>query len=113
MSVLRIRLLADYGCYPTWRIEHNDVQNVAPETLALPPGLSSALAAWSATYESTLDDLDPASSGFDTQEELILFGSWGHSLARWMTAATGLPIDYFDVQCGSYLEVREPPLTAS
>jgi len=45
---MRIKVMADYGCWPRWHDGGGEVGNIDPNTLPLSDGLVSALNSWAA-----------------------------------------------------------------
>jgi len=91
------RLAADYDCHAVWlRRADGGLDNLAPDELGLSAALAGALQRWADIYNGTLDRSDPMSSGFATDLEHEIFSRWGRSLATWLAAALGEPVEYFD-----------------
>jgi hypothetical protein len=65
----RIKLMADYGCFPLWGVSLNEIGNINPDDLPLSVGLKDDLLAWGRTYDQTLNMDDPSKSGFRTAED--------------------------------------------
>lgn len=75
----RIKLMADYECYPLWNMD-GEVGDIDPMTLPLSPETRADLQAWAAMYDNILDWDDPAKSGFKCSEDADLFESKGLEL---------------------------------
>jgi hypothetical protein len=61
----RIRLMADYFCFPLWRDDSErtgEFGDIDPRTLAITADLATDLMAWSDWFDRGLDMNDPASS---------------------------------------------------
>ncbi|HLO88549.1 MAG TPA: hypothetical protein VK203_26565 [Nostocaceae cyanobacterium] len=66
----KIKLMADYGCYPLWWDSPDKVGDIDPETLPLTKETMNRLEKWEETYDAKLNWEDPASSvGFTPEEE--------------------------------------------
>ena len=89
----RVRVLPDYGCWPTWL----PLLNVEPASLGLPGRLCDDLQRWADVFDGTLNHDDPASSGFATGLEEQLFVALGRSLAREVAERLGESVGYFDI----------------
>jgi hypothetical protein len=75
-----LRLMADYQCFPLWE-RGGHPYNVDPADLPLTAALRVDLAEWAGRFDQSLNEPDPASSGFATDE---LEKAWildGHVLA--------------------------------
>lgn len=78
---MKIKVMADYECWPLWWDGDGLVDNVAPADLGLSDGLTADLCAWAAAYDATLDRDDPAASRFASSEEERSFHARGERLA--------------------------------
>lgn len=78
---MKIRLMADYECWPLWWDGDGRVGNIAPADLGLSDGLSADLSAWASAYDATLNRDDPASSGFASSDDQQQFHAQGERLA--------------------------------
>jgi hypothetical protein len=78
-----VELWADYGCYPTWQQDENDAvpRNIDPVSLPISSKLASDILNWGNMFDATLNDIDPFSSGFETQKEHEAFVACGRELA--------------------------------
>lgn len=85
----RIKLMPDYGCWPLWLTDGSGVGNIDPETLPLSAHLRRRLEAWSRRYDETLDEADPASSGFESVEAMDEFRAEGGALRDALTSELG------------------------
>lgn len=95
--MIKLRLMADYECYPLWVSEPGKVLNVNPEKVPISVGLVCDLREWSSLYDATLNREDPARSGFDSAEEEREFKRSGEILARRLQDELGMSyeIEYF------------------
>ncbi|MFB4298477.1 hypothetical protein [Actinomadura sp. NTSP31] len=94
-----IRVLADYQCYPLWVVySDGELDNIAPEVLHISSGLSESLNHWADEYDGTLNEDDPASSGFGTPGDERRFNDQGRGLAEQLAQEVGAEykITYFD-----------------
>ena len=58
----RIKLMADYGCYPLWAMDEGKIGNFSPYYLYASLELENDLWAWAAEYDMSLNADDPANS---------------------------------------------------
>ncbi len=79
------KVMADYGCWPLWH-DYTDIGNVDPDALPITPGLRDDLLRWAERFDQTLNDDDPASSGFETLAAEGLFQRDGRSLTQRLAA---------------------------
>ena len=78
---MRVKVTADYECWPLWWDEAGRVGNVSPTELGLSDHLSSDLLAWASAYDATLNRNVPSLSGFASDDEERLFHEQGRRLA--------------------------------
>ncbi|WP_335083325.1 hypothetical protein [Nostoc sp.] len=89
----KIKLMADYGCYPLWWVSPEKVGNIDPETLPLIPETIKRLNKWEEIYNAKLNWEDPAnSSGFLSEQAEAAFEQEGISL--WKQLQTELAPNY-------------------
>lgn len=86
----RIKLMADFDCYPLWDMD--DGGDIDPTDLPLSEGTIERLLNWQNIYEEIIDWDDPASAGFASKEEEIAFEREGISL--WQKVQKELGDDY-------------------
>lgn len=86
---MKIRVMADYECWPLWWDGDGQVGNIAPSELGLSEGLSAALLAWALAYDATLNAKDPACSGFASYADWQRFEADGAQLAARVAAELG------------------------
>jgi hypothetical protein len=67
--VRRIRLMADYICYPLWEMDPSDSYEIDPRSLPLRQETILRLDHWADIYDGILNMDDPASSGFKTEKD--------------------------------------------
>jgi hypothetical protein len=92
-----VRLLTDYECHPLWEEFSDGIANIAPSSLPISKDLTTNLDAWSDVFDGTLNQEDPASSGFSSDEALIEFNLEGERLSQCLKRELGesYSISYF------------------
>ena len=65
----KIKLMADYGCYPLWWISSEKMGDIDPETLPLSQQTINRLEKWAEMYDAKLDEGEPALSRFSSNNE--------------------------------------------
>lgn len=78
---MKIRVMADYECWPLWWDGDGRVGNIAPSDLGLSDCLWADLKAWASAYDATLNRDDPLSSGFASSDDQKQFHAQGERLA--------------------------------
>ena len=78
LMVQRIKLMADFDCYPLWDMD--DAGDIDPTELPLSEETIERLLNWQKIYDGIIDWDDPASAGFASVEEEIAFEREGISL---------------------------------
>ena len=77
---MRIKVMADYGCWPLWHDGSSELGDIDPQSLPLSKELTSALIEWAAKLDGALDRADPGNTkwpdGFFAD-----FNREGHELA--------------------------------
>jgi hypothetical protein len=89
----KIKLMADYHCYPIWDMQPNSYGDIDPRDLPISQELTEDLLAWAISFDLTLNSTDPLSSGFKSAEEASNFKSVGHQLCERLKNELGA--DYF------------------
>ncbi|MFM2061582.1 MAG: hypothetical protein RLZZ507_1252 [Cyanobacteriota bacterium] len=89
---IKIKLMADYGCYPLWWASFDKAGDIDPETMPLSEEIISRLEKWADIYDAKLNWEDPSSSGFFTLEAEAAFEQEGISL--WKQLQTELAPNY-------------------
>ncbi|MEA5618540.1 hypothetical protein VB711_11930 [Cronbergia sp. UHCC 0137] len=79
-KIEKIKLMADYGCYPLWWVSPDKVGNIDPETLPLSQETITRLEKWEESYNASLNWEDPANSPDLSPEEEAAFEEEGISL---------------------------------
>lgn len=93
-----IKLMPDYGCFPLWHHQSQEVGEINPESLGLSPDLCERLACWQNEYDQTLNASDPVISGFGSKEMEVKFVVKGYELALALKKElNGTQVVYFDV----------------
>jgi len=80
LKVEKIKLMADYECYPLWWVNSDKIGNIDPETLPLSQETISRLEKWEESYNATLNWQDPGNSPDLSPEEEAAFEQEGISL---------------------------------
>ena len=73
----KIRLSTDYQCWPLWQEEGEEVGDIDPKTLPLPPETVARLEHWAATFDSWIDLDEPNAPTEPTDEEFEAFEQEG------------------------------------
>jgi hypothetical protein len=76
----KIKLMADYGCFPIWSSDGSGYENIDPKSLPISADLQEALKKWADWYSSTLNMDNPQLSGFTSEEERVRFDTEGREL---------------------------------
>lgn len=76
----RIKLMADYGCYPLWEASPGHVGEIDPRSLPISKELVDRLLVWAEQFDQTLVPEDPRLSGFETEEDASKFRRVGYAL---------------------------------
>lgn len=76
----KIKLMADYDCYPLWEIFEDGQENMDPKTLELSKDLHESLGKWANEYDASLNTDDPLNSGFSSKEAEDIFENEGKRL---------------------------------
>ena len=63
----RIKLMADYGCYPLWALDAGKIGNFSPYYLYVSLELENDLWAWAAEFDMSLNADDPANSKWSAE----------------------------------------------
>ncbi|MCC5599305.1 hypothetical protein LC653_21570 [Nostoc sp. CHAB 5784] len=87
----KIKLMADYGCYPLWWVSP-EIGNINPETLPLIQETIKRLDKWEEIYNATLNWQDPTNSPDLSAEVEAAFEEEGISL--WKQLQTELAPNY-------------------
>ncbi|MDF7675808.1 hypothetical protein PT286_03550 [Neisseriaceae bacterium ESL0693] len=78
----KIKLMADYECYPLWLDFDDEIGNINPNTLPISDSLKNELKNWTDDYDKTLNLDDPLHSGFKTTNDEITFKERGKILQK-------------------------------
>jgi hypothetical protein len=100
----KIKLMAEYECYPLWDETSPIPDNLSPEMLPLSPALQTQINHWAQEFENTLDQAYPPDSGFLSRQGLEQFEATGRSLVAAIQAELGAS---FSVSYDSSAGVRE------
>lgn len=85
----KIKLMADYQCFPLWEASPGVVGNIDPSELPISEVLQKRLSIWASQFDSALDDSDPASSGFENSEAVEAFKADGLELVKRLQSELG------------------------
>lgn len=88
----KIKLMADYGCYPLWWTNSLQVGDIDPSSLPLNNATIERLEKWADIYDDKLNHDDPTASSFLSLEAEEAFEEEGISL--WKQLQTELAPDY-------------------
>ncbi|MBD2666045.1 hypothetical protein B6N60_04989 [Richelia sinica FACHB-800] len=96
----KIKLMADYGCYPLWWASSDKAGDIDPETMPLSEETISRLAKWADIYDAKLNWEDPSSSSFSTLDAQTAFEKEGISLWKQLQKelAPNYEVVYFSEQ---------------
>lgn len=96
----KIKLMADYGCYPLWWASSDKVGDIDPETIPLSEETISRLEKWADIYNATLNWQDPGNSPDLSPEEAAAFEQEGISLWKQLQKelAPNYEVIYFSEQ---------------
>lgn len=78
--MIKIKLMPDYHCYPLWREDDYNFDNIDPYSLPISKILASDLIQWAKEYDATLNIEDPLNSGFENMEAELSFRNKGENL---------------------------------
>jgi hypothetical protein len=93
-----IKVMPEYGCFPLWHNDENEVGNIDPDSLPISSLLVSQLNEWAADFEATLNQEYPPDSGFNKKETEVIFLTKGYELASALKAELGtVTVTYFDI----------------
>jgi len=93
MSTRKIKLMADYQCYPLWHVE--EVGNIDPNKLPISTVLKKHLNSWAECYDETLVIEDPKLSGFKNDKEALAFEEQGQFLWQQLQKELGNKYEIF------------------
>lgn len=85
----KLKLMADYQCYPLWLNSDDEVGNIDPNILPISNILKDELNIWSDKYDETLNLDDPLNSGFVNPEEETAFKEKGKHLRELLQMELG------------------------
>lgn len=94
----KIKLMADYECYPLWLNAGDEFGDINPDTLPISDHLKAELYLWSDEYNKTLNYNDPSLSGFENVQKEKEFKERGGCLQVKLQE-----------ELGEYYEVRYQP----
>jgi len=65
----KIKIMADYHCYPLWHISTSKLENLNPNDLPISSALCLRLMRWAEIYDTTLNMKSPIDFGFSSEVE--------------------------------------------
>lgn len=80
ISKIRLRLMAEFDCFPLWKQTTDGVENIAPASLAVSPELQRDINAWANAWQATFNRSDPLASGFTSALDEVRFDEAGREL---------------------------------
>lgn len=86
----KIKLMADYQCWPLWDMDEPD--NIDPRELPLSDKTIEGLLKWEQSFDAILNWDDPVASGFKSEEAAVAFEQEGIRL--WLQLRQELAPDY-------------------
>jgi hypothetical protein len=103
----RIRVLADYDCWPTWVDTGDFFDDVDPKTLPVSVELADALLEWADEYDTILVRDNPGESAFRTPEHKARWVKQGRVLAGQVAKELGdsTQVIYFDRGLGHDVDI--------
>ena len=90
MLYKKIKLMADFDCYPLWDLD--DAGDIDPASLPLISETIARLEKWQKCYDGIMNWDEPASSDFASEEERVAFEREGISL--WQQLQKELGYEY-------------------
>jgi hypothetical protein len=88
LKIEKIKLMADYECYPLWWVNSDKAGDIDPETLELSQETITRLEKWADIYDARLNWEDPANSRDLNPEEKAAFQVEGISLWKQLQKRT-------------------------
>jgi hypothetical protein len=85
----KLRLSADYQCWPLWRAGPDEVGEIEPQSLPLKPETIARLEKWAETFDSWMDFDDPTAEKEPSDEEVDAFEQEGLSLWKQLKQELG------------------------
>jgi hypothetical protein len=78
----KIKVMADYQCFPLWEASAGVAGNIDPDSLPISDLLKHDLLEWADRFDATLDLDDPVNSRFKNEAEERDFRDEGEHLAK-------------------------------
>jgi hypothetical protein len=85
----KVKLMADYGCYPLWWLDSDKIGDIDPANVPLSVETINRLEKWADTYDSKLNNEDPESSTFANEDEKNAFEKEGINLWKRLQTELG------------------------
>ena len=98
-----LKLMPDYGCSPLWVYDGDDlVSNPEPAAFPWTSDLVERVNAWRKEFDQSLNQDDPANSGFVSLEHRRAFAVTGEQLGREIQSqlGEGWHVRYYNVLTG-------------
>jgi hypothetical protein len=93
-----IKVMPDYECHALWHYDSEKVGDVDPHSLGVSDELASDIDSWAVEYDTTLNQDNPAESGFPSKDEEVKFVTMGYELAlRLKQELKGVSVIYYDI----------------
>lgn len=100
--MIRLKLMADFGCWPLWNVSPKTYGTVDPESLPISDELKKQLLAWAAAYDEILDEIYPPDSHFKTPAAEVAFKNTGRQLGKKLQEELG---NNYQIICHPSLQV--------
>jgi hypothetical protein len=110
VAVVRVKLMAEYECYPVWVGHPASVDNVPAATLPVSQELTADIEQWAEEYDATYDPDDPLSSGFPDERAESAFVAKGAALAARLQRELGseYAVVYYNILTSTEEPVEGP-----
>jgi hypothetical protein len=105
MRMTSIKVMTDYHCFPLWHYGSDEVGEIEPTSLPISKELSSSIIELAVEYDETLNEKDPANSGFLSSLAEFDFIEKGLKLAQELKSVLGNVEVYYYHQ-GIWRDVR-------
>lgn len=92
----RLRLSAEYFCFPVWEVYDGGVQDIDPQTLPVSDQLKCDLVEWQKLHQSSYNDEYPPDSQFLTKDDELKFRQQRLVLCKRLKHELG---EQFDIEC--------------
>jgi len=89
----KIKLMADYHCFPLWCASPGEIGNINPDELPISIELKNRLYKWANLFDETLDMDNPINSGFSNVDDKIFFKKEAYEIAKLLKDELGPKYD--------------------